>query len=249
MHAATSMRFCARAMVAFCIIASIDRANAAACRFEPQGEGRVMEIIDARTFRLQDGREVRLIGIEPLGDAAALTALLAGRDVTLHGESDIPDRYGRQPAFVFLEADAPSVQSRLLAQGAALASPAVTDKDCAAELAAAEAAARRAPRGAWARGPVIKNAESPGDILANVGRFALVEGRVLSVRTAGATTYVNFRAELDTGLCRDYFKAHDGHAGGRGHLAQVFRKTTDSRSRLGRATERAADRGAPGGAD
>ena len=192
MHAATSMRFCARAMVAFCIIASIDRANAAACRFEPQGEGRVMEIIDARTFRLQDGREVRLIGIEPLGDAAALTALLAGRDVTLHGESDIPDRYGRQPAFVFLEADAPSVQSRLLAQGAALASPAVTDKDCAAELAAAEAAARRAPRGAWARGPVIKNAESPGDILANVGRFALVEGRVLSVRTAGATTYVNF---------------------------------------------------------
>ena len=38
----------------------------------------------------------------------------------------------------------------------------------------------------------IKNAESPGDILAGNGRFMLVEGRVLSVRQAGATTYLNF---------------------------------------------------------
>ena len=194
MRAATSTRFFARTMTVLCVIGSIDSARAAACRFEPQGEGRVTEILDARTFRLQDGREVRLIGIEPIAgiDAAALAALIAGRDITLHGETDAPDRYGRQPAFVFLDATAPSVQSRLLAQGAALASPAVTDKECAAELAAAEAAARRARAGAWSRGPVIKNAESPGDILAEVGRFAVVEGRVLSVRTAGATTYVNF---------------------------------------------------------
>ena len=39
---------------------------------------------------------------------------------------------------------------------------------------------------------VIKNAESPGDILARIGRFTLVEGKVLSVRQAGATTYLNF---------------------------------------------------------
>jgi hypothetical protein len=38
----------------------------------------------------------------------------------------------------------------------------------------------------------IKNAESTGDILAGIGRFAVVEGRVLSVRQAGATTYLNF---------------------------------------------------------
>jgi hypothetical protein len=68
----------------------------------------------------------------------------------------------------------------------------VADKDCAAVLMAAEAAAREAKRGIWADPAVIKNTESPGDILAGIGRFMVVEGKVLSVRQAGATTYVNF---------------------------------------------------------
>ena len=84
------------------------------------------------------------------------------------------------------------MQSLLLAQGEALVSAEVTDKDCAAVLAAAEAEARRARRGIWADPAAIKNAESPGDILAGIGRFTVVEGRVLSVRQAGATTYLNF---------------------------------------------------------
>ena len=39
---------------------------------------------------------------------------------------------------------------------------------------------------------VTKNAESSDDILSGIGRFAVVEGVVLSVRQAGATTYLNF---------------------------------------------------------
>ena len=180
------------ATVALCL-AAVDPARATGCRFAPQGEGRVVEVIDARTFRLQDGREVRLAGIEPMdGDAAALTRLIAGRDVTLHGATDTPDRYGRQPAFAFLDDATPSVQSQLLAQGAALASLAVLDQDCAADFAASEASARQVRAGLWGQAGVIKNAESPGGVLADVGRFRLVEGRVLSVRTAGATTYLNF---------------------------------------------------------
>jgi hypothetical protein len=84
------------------------------------------------------------------------------------------------------------VQSVLLAQGDALVSSTVTNKDCASILTAAEAAARQAKRGTWADPAAIKNAESPGDILAGLGRFAVVEGKVLSVRQAGATTYLNF---------------------------------------------------------
>lgn len=176
-------------------LAGAAHAHATGCRFAPQGEGRVAEVIDARTFRLQDGREVRLTGIEPADTtdaAAALAGLIAGRDVTLHGDSDMPDRYGRQPALVFLDDAGPSVQSRLLAQGAALATLAIADQPCAADLAAAEVGARRARAGLWGHSGVIKSAESPGDILADIGRFRLVEGRVLSVRTAGATTYLNF---------------------------------------------------------
>jgi endonuclease YncB( thermonuclease family) len=170
-------------------------AIAAGCSYEPQGEGRVSVVIDARTFRMEDGREVRLAGIETGGKAdgaSALSALVAGRDVTLRGENDTPDRYGRQPAFVFSDSADTSVQSLLLARGEALVSGTVTDKACAAELIAGEALARQAKRGVWAQSTVIKNAESPGDILARIGQFAVVEGKVLSVRQAGATFYVNF---------------------------------------------------------
>ena len=179
------------------VAAATGPASAAGCAFEPQGEGRVVEIIDARTFRLADGREVLLAGIEPVvaekaSRTSALAAIVAGREVTLRGEDDTPDRYGRQPAFVFLADSETPVQGLLLAQGEALVSTIVTDKNCAMVLIAAETAARDAKRGTWADPTAIKNAESPGDILAGIGRFAVVEGKVLSVRQAGATTYLNF---------------------------------------------------------
>jgi endonuclease YncB( thermonuclease family) len=185
------------AAIAVVLLSACVEARAAGCSFEPQGEGRVTAVIDARTFRLDDGREIRLAGIEPaIADrtkaAAVLSAMIGGRDVTLRGEDDTPDRYGRQPAFAFLADSETPVQSELLRRGEALVSTEVTDKDCAAGLAAAEAEARRAKNGTWADPAVIKNAESPGDILAGVGRFTVVEGRVLSVRQAGAVTYLNF---------------------------------------------------------
>jgi len=198
----TELQCVRRAAIALCAIAFVpmtaDPVLAAGCAFEPQGEGRVAAVIDGRTLRLQDGREVRLAGIEPVTTersnrgSAALSAIVANRDVTLSGEDDTPDRYGRQPAFVFLASSDTPVQNLLLAQGEALVSGAVVDKDCAAALLAAEAEARRAKRGIWADPAAIKNAESPGDILAGIGRFTVVEGKVLSVRQAGATTYLNF---------------------------------------------------------
>jgi endonuclease YncB( thermonuclease family) len=188
------------AMVACGLVLAVATAPAvaASCSFEPQGEGRVAAVIDARTLRLQDGREVRLAGIEPAAtgnattNATALSAIVGNRDVTLASDDDTPDRYGRQPAFVFLASSGTAVQNLLLAQGEALVSGTVADKDCAAALLAAEAEARRAKRGIWADSAAIKNAESPGDILTGIGRFTVVEGKVVSVRQAGATTYLNF---------------------------------------------------------
>jgi len=48
------------------LVVATGPADAAGCAFEPQGEGRVLWIVDARTFRLADGREVVLAGIEPV---------------------------------------------------------------------------------------------------------------------------------------------------------------------------------------
>jgi hypothetical protein len=85
-----------------------------------------------------------------------------------------------------------SVQAELLRHGEAVFSPDISEKNCAAALAVAERAARDAKLGIWADPTAIKNTESPGDILAAIGHFTVVEGRVLSVRQAGTITYLNF---------------------------------------------------------
>ena len=200
--------------VSFLVLASAGRAGAADCALEPQGEGRVAAVVDGRSFRLDDGREIRLAGIERgwnrqgQRQRAALSAIAGGRDVTLHGEDDTPDRYGRQGAFVFVAGSEHSVQSELLRRGEALVSSDISDKNCAAALAAAEGAARDAKLGIWAASHGHKKRGKSGRYS---GRdWALYGGRgQSSVRSAGGGNHLpEFRAKLDTGLCCDYFKAH-----------------------------------------
>jgi hypothetical protein len=56
----------------------------------------------------------------------------------------------------------------------------------------AETVARKVKLGLWRSSYYdLLNADSPTDLLAEQGRFVLVEGRVLSVHESGATIYVN----------------------------------------------------------
>jgi hypothetical protein len=67
------------------------------------------------------------------------------------------------------------------------------DKACADALLSAESAARAAGRGFWADPNFAPlSAENLSGLQAERGRFALVEGKVLSVYESGATIYVNF---------------------------------------------------------
>lgn len=160
--------------------------------------GRVAAIVDARTLRLTDGREIRLAEVEATvsGRSAAsateaLDALIGDRDIILRGPAK-PDRYGRMTAFVFRPGETVPVQALLAKTGHLAIRPSSGDRDCAASLLTEEGAARRAGRGLWAEPSAIKNTEIPGDILALIGQFVVAEGRVLSVREAGATLYINF---------------------------------------------------------
>jgi endonuclease YncB( thermonuclease family) len=169
------------------------------CATEQVGEGRVAAIIDARTFRMQDGREVRLAGVEeamsgrpPMAEQrAALEALAGGRDVVLRG-SRKEDRYGRLVAFAFLGGREEMLQARMIENGHLLVTAVLDDLDCARFLRSREARARQGKRGVWAEPAALKNTEMPDDILAVVGQFIVAEGRVQSVREAGATLYINF---------------------------------------------------------
>ena len=61
------------------------------------------------------------------------------------------------------------------------------------ELFSRERAARKAKLGLWAVSYYdLLDADNPADVLAERGRFALLEGKVVSGRESGATIYVNF---------------------------------------------------------
>jgi endonuclease YncB( thermonuclease family) len=191
-----------------------------ACRFEGVSSGKVRAVADGRSFVLDDGREIRLAGIEvPLppapGEAgeraeagrrakAALENLVAGREVELR-QTGATDRYGRIMAHanVRQEDSGPfrSAANHMLATGFARVSAQVGnhvgnhagDRACADEMLAQERAARQSKLGLW-REPyyAILGAGSFAELSAERGHFTVVEGKVLSVRESGGTIYMNF---------------------------------------------------------
>ena len=188
-----------------------------ACGGATIASGTASRSIDGRTFVLDDGREVRLAAIEvpplplpqesgaaPGGVAArdGLAALLAGAEIVLRQpESQKTDRYGRLVVYAFTKRDGVerSVQADLIVAGFARVAARVGNRACAAELLSREDAARRAKLGLWAGSYYDSlNAENPADVLAQQGHFALVEGKVVSVRESGATIYVNFGRRWST---------------------------------------------------
>ncbi len=158
------------------------------------GAANVAAVRDGRTLLLADGRELRLAGIEvTAGSRAALQSLVTGHVLRLERLGPERDRYGRLVAFAFIDDTAHSVQQMLLERGRARVSARVGDKACADAILSAERAARAARRGLWADPNFAPlSAENLIRLQAMRGQFALVEGKVLSVRESGATIYVNF---------------------------------------------------------
>jgi endonuclease YncB( thermonuclease family) len=199
-----------------CAAAQDAAAPAIACGGEVITQAAVSGVIDGRTLLLNDGRQVRLAAIEVpavpvaagsedsperVGKAAkaALDALTVGDQVLLRqadaGLDHNLDRYGRLVAYVYAQRDGVELfaQGALIEAGLARAAGRIDGKSCAEELLAGEKAARAGKLGLWGDPYYdVLNADTPVDVLAQRGRFALVEGQVVSVRQSGATIYVNF---------------------------------------------------------
>lgn len=175
---------------------------------------RVAEVLDGETVRLEDGREVRLVGaLAPrparLDSAAAdwpparearraLEALVGGRRVTLRYEGRRQDRYGRLLAQLTVESGAGTawVQARLVGDGLARAYALPGNAGCIKALIAAEQAARAARRGLW--GTDVFAIDAAGEtegLLRRGGQFAIVEGRVAAVGRTQQAVYINFGAD------------------------------------------------------
>jgi len=164
-----------------------------ACRLVTIGTATV-RVTTSEGIALEDGRIVRLAGVTLPNPADA--KLAGGTQVVLKraGMAET-DRYGRLVAHIFISEAGTErwFQADLVRSGIAQVSPRIGDTACARALFAAEQSAREAKLGLWADPYYVMNkAEDPAEVLKQRGRFALVEGKVLSVRESGGTIYVNF---------------------------------------------------------
>lgn len=168
---------------------------------------RATAVVDGDTLELEDGRRLRLAGIEaakpppntepgrpwPLAEAAtaALADLALGRDLTLRGEGRT-DRHGRLVAQV-LRDDGLWLQGALLARGLARVHTQPDTRALAREMLTAEAAARAGDLGIWrTRVYAVRPAADPDALARDRDSFQVVEGRVLRVTKAGSEAYLDF---------------------------------------------------------
>jgi endonuclease YncB( thermonuclease family) len=181
-----------------------------ACGGATIATGEVARVVDGKTFVLADGREARLAAIEAppvtpadpneehaavgLAAKTALEAILLRQSVILKAAGPGFDRYGRLVAEAFVGRDAENwVQYEILTKGYALVAPGGDNATCVTFLRGVERRARADGLGLWGDPYfVMKDAQYPDDILTELGRFALVSGKVISVNESGALVYINF---------------------------------------------------------
>jgi len=177
-----------------------------------RGDGAVVrEIVDGDTVILDDGRQVRLVGIQapklplgrknfekwPLADEAktALSELVLGRRVTLGYGGQRQDRHGRELAHLFTD-DGLWVQGSLLELGFARVYTFADNRSLADRMLDAERAARQLTQGIWQHPYyAILDTQAAPD---HTGRYSLVEGRVLKTATVRGRVFLNFGKDYRT---------------------------------------------------
>ncbi len=174
----------------------------------PGGAASVVEIVDGDTLILDNGRQVRLVGIQapklPLGRAGfeawplaaeakqALSRLALGRRLTLAYGGLPVDRHGRALAHLF-DAEGAWIQGALLSLGMARVYSFADNRALVPEMLAREAAARRDRRGIWA--DPFYGVRTPEEAVRHIGGFELVEGLVREVAVVRGRAYLNFDAD------------------------------------------------------
>lgn len=211
-------------------------AEAPSCRLEAGPERVVSKILDAETVQLDDGSQVRLLGIlaprardadaddgawpPEIAARAELEALLLGTTVQLKFDGPRQDRYGRTLAHLLARRgeDVVWVQGRLLALGAVRASVGLGARMCTADLLAEEAKAQDPAIGLWAVPAYrVHDGPSPRELTRLAGRYVVVRGRVEYVSDGRDGARIYFGADRRRDLSatirrgdRDGFALADG---------------------------------------
>lgn len=193
------------ALVAAHVLATGAAAASVEDRLQAGGSAAVAAVVDGDTVTLDDGRSVRLVGIQapklplgrpgfvawPLADQARRKAidLCMGKTVRLAYGGARQDRYGRALAHLFVGTDT-WVQGEMLTQGLARVYTFADNRALAADMYALEAEARSARRGIW--GDPFYRIREPENVARDVGTFQVVEGRVFRAARVRTRVFLNF---------------------------------------------------------
>lgn len=169
------------------------------------GAGVAGLVVDGDTLTLEDGRRIRLVGIQapklplgrahvkrqPLADRAksVLEDIALGKQVRLSYGGQRVDRHGRLLAHLHT----PSgewIQGRLLELGLARVYSFRDNRTWVGRMLALEDKARRARRGIW--GLDYYRVRTPDETFRLVDTFQLVQGRVVSAAKVRGRIYLNF---------------------------------------------------------
>jgi endonuclease YncB( thermonuclease family) len=190
----------ARAVLAFgavLVLAGGGR-SVAACGVA-SGSAKVEAVTERAEIRLDDGRLLRLAGLDiPTRggfDAAAeararLTDGWTGKTVAVALLATRPDRWGRWLADLALP-EGSDASTELLNAGLARVRPEFETRGCEAERLAAEATARAAGSGIWNDPDSILDAGDLDVLRADDGRFVLIEGVVRRVGVGRSRVYLD----------------------------------------------------------
>ena len=166
------------------------------------GDAHIMRVEHNAVLVMRDGRALHLEGIrlpnaaqdhapQAIADQAfaALNDLANGRELDAYAVYPKEDRYDRVRSQVFTP-DGVWLQIELLKKGLARVDIAPDRGECFREFYAAEADARHAGLGLWADPAYAFRA--PGAVIADVGTFQIVVGKVLNAAANDGRIYLNF---------------------------------------------------------
>lgn len=192
------------------------------------GTAMVVAVIDGDTVRLDDGRQVRLVGTQapklPLGRSnfptwplaeeskQALESLILGQQVVLGYGGLQTDRHGRTLAHLFRFDDGAWLQGTMVRTGMARVYTFPDNRSMIDEMLAAERDARAEDLGIWALDYYA--IRGPENLTDDEDSFQVVEGVVQEAAFVRDRVYLNFGADYRTDFTlvidRDDLPAFEG---------------------------------------
>ena len=192
------------------------------------GSGQVATTVDGDTLTLEDGRVVRLVGIQapklpldrpnftpwPMAEEArqALAELTLATSVSLSYGGTRIDRHGRALAHLHLP-DGRWVQGEMLRAGFARVYSFTDNRAHVTEMLSLERAARQAGRGIWQLPYYAVRQAGDDGITQDIDSFQLVEGQIRKAARVGKYMYLNFgsdyRTDFTVSVAKRYWRKFD----------------------------------------